>query len=69
MADPATWRLEDDDLAILRLVAQGRTTDQVARRTGLSPRTVRRRLRALADRLGVDSSIEVVVEAVRAGHI
>jgi DNA-binding NarL/FixJ family response regulator len=63
------FRPDDVDLAILRLVSQGCTTDVIARRAGFSERTVRRRLRALADELGVDSSIEVVVHAVRAGLI
>jgi DNA-binding NarL/FixJ family response regulator len=33
---------------------------------GRSERTVRRRLRTIADEIGVDSTIEVVVHAVRA---
>ena len=63
------FRPDDVDLAILRLLSEGCTTDLIARRAGFSERTVRRRLRALADDLGVDSSIEVVVHAVRAGLI
>jgi DNA-binding NarL/FixJ family response regulator len=63
------FRPDDVDLAILRLLSEGYTTDVIARRAGISERTVRRRLRGLADDLGVDSSIEVVVHAVRAGLI
>lgn len=67
--DVACWRPEDLDLEILRLLSQGLTTHAIARRAGISERTVRRRLRAVADELGVDSSIQVVVHAVRAGLI
>ena len=51
------------------LDAEGQTTDAVARRLGVSERTVRRRLRAVADLLGVGSTMEAVVSAVRAGLI
>lgn len=63
------WRPGRLDVEILRLLSQGHTTDVIGRRVGVSERTVRRRLRALADEIGVDSSIEVVVHAVRAGLI
>jgi len=63
------WVPEPRDVEILSLLAAGHTTDVIARKVGLSERTVRRRLRAVADDLGVDSSIEVVVHAVRAGLI
>ncbi len=65
----AAWRPSDLDLEILRLLSQGMTTDAIARRVGVSERTVRRRLRAVADEIGVESSIEVVVHAVRTGLI
>ncbi|TYL49945.1 response regulator transcription factor [Nocardioides sp. BGMRC 2183] len=63
------WEPAAEDLAILRLLAEGFTTDVIAGRVGLSERTVRRRLRQTADELGLDSSIEVVVHAVRRGLI
>ncbi|WP_134765586.1 helix-turn-helix domain-containing protein [Nocardioides sp. 1609] len=66
--DPA-WEPGADDLRILALLAEGQTVGSVSRRSGLSERTVRRRLRALADDLGVDSTIETVVHAVRLGLI
>ena len=50
--------LDQLDLEILALVADGHTTEVVGRRLGLSERTVRRRLRAVADRLDVGSTIE-----------
>jgi DNA-binding NarL/FixJ family response regulator len=63
------WAPQPRDVEILSLLAAGLTTDVIARKVGLSERTVRRRLRAIADEIGVDSSIEVVVHAVRAGLI
>ncbi|NHC23118.1 helix-turn-helix domain-containing protein [Nocardioides sp. IC4_145] len=54
---------------LLGLLARGQTVDAAARQLGISSRTARRRLRALADGLGVDTTIEVVVRAVRDGHI
>jgi DNA-binding NarL/FixJ family response regulator len=57
---------EAGDLEILRHLADGQTVGVVARRVGLSERTVRRRLRTMADEMGVDTTIEVVVRAVRA---
>jgi DNA-binding NarL/FixJ family response regulator len=61
--------LDPHDVEILALVADGHTTDAVGRRLGLSERTVRRRLRAVADQLEVGSTIEAVVHAVRHGLI
>lgn len=63
------WQPGRLDVEILRLLSRGHTTDAIARRVGVSERTVRRRLRAVADDIGVESSIEAVVHAVRAGLI
>ena len=63
------WKPAEVDIVILDLLARGHTIEYVARQVELSDRTVRRRLRATADDLGVDSSIEAVVHAVRAGLI
>jgi DNA-binding NarL/FixJ family response regulator len=67
--EEASWRPSDLDIEILRRLSRGQTTDAIARRLGVSERTVRRRLRAVADEVGVGSSIEAVVFAVRAGLI
>lgn len=64
-AAPDRWEPTADDVLLLRLLSEGHTTDAVARRVGLSERTVRRRLRTIADEIGVDSTIEAVVHAVR----
>ncbi|WP_051551381.1 helix-turn-helix domain-containing protein [Nocardioides sp. URHA0020] len=60
------WEPSPDDVRLLRLLSEGHTTDAVARREGVSERTIRRRLRTIADEIGVDSTIEAVVYAVRA---
>jgi DNA-binding NarL/FixJ family response regulator len=62
----AGWQPTPDDLLVLRLLSEGHTTEAIARRMGRSERTVRRRLRTIADEIGVDSTIEAVVYAVRA---
>ncbi|GAB3974701.1 MULTISPECIES: LuxR C-terminal-related transcriptional regulator [Plantactinospora] len=59
--------LDDEELALLRLLAQGLPVDAVARRLEMSERTVRRRTRAICDRLGVPAPISAVVWAVRHG--
>lgn len=59
------WRPSARDLEILRLMVDGLTIEAVARRLRVSDRTVRRRLQASADELGVGSTLQVVVEAVR----
>ncbi|WP_433351762.1 LuxR C-terminal-related transcriptional regulator [Microtetraspora malaysiensis] len=57
--------LSDDDLRLLAELAKGGTVDKVGRRLDVSGRTVRRRLRAICDRLGVATAIEAVAWAAR----
>lgn len=59
--------LDEEDLRLLRLLAAGLPVETVARRLGLSERTVRRRVRAVCDRLGVTAPIQAVVWAARQG--
>jgi DNA-binding NarL/FixJ family response regulator len=73
-ADPAarrTWRapLDPEDIRLLELLGRGLPAESVARHLGLSERTVRRRTRAICDRLGVSTAIEAVVWAARRGLV
>lgn len=69
-AEPAGGAcLDPTDAAIMRLLAEGWTFGSISRRLTLSERTVRRRIRIVADEIGADSTIEVVVWAVRRGLI
>ncbi|MFJ6197381.1 helix-turn-helix domain-containing protein [Micromonospora sp. NPDC092111] len=61
--------LGEADLRLLRLLAAGLPLETVARRSGLSERTVRRRVRAICDRLGVTAPIQAVVWAARRGML
>ncbi len=61
--------LTAEDLAMLRLIAEGLPLASIARRMQMSPRTVRRRLRNICDRLGVVHPIQAVVWAARHGLI
>ncbi|PSK97510.1 regulatory LuxR family protein [Haloactinopolyspora alba] len=54
-----------DELTLISLFADGLCIEAIARRLDLSDRTVRRRSRALCDRLGVSSTIQVVAWAAR----
>jgi DNA-binding NarL/FixJ family response regulator len=64
-AETPPWASEPADLVILAQLAEGRTIGTIARETGVSERTVRRRLRYIADAIGVNTTIEAVVYAVR----
>ena len=59
--------LTHQDVALLRLLAQGLPLDSVARRMFTSERTIRRRVRDICDRLGVGAPIQAVVWAARRG--
>ena len=58
-------RLDDDEVRLLAQIATGVTADVAARHLELSARTLRRRLRAICDRLEVNTPIEAVVWAAR----
>lgn len=58
-------RLSDEEVRLLAQIASGVTADVAARKLELSARTLRRRLRTICDRLGVNTPIEAVVWAAR----
>jgi DNA-binding NarL/FixJ family response regulator len=62
-------RVTDDEIRLLALLADGLPVEAIARRLALSDRTVRRRSRALCDRLGARAPIQVVAWAARNGLI
>ncbi|MEW9533316.1 LuxR C-terminal-related transcriptional regulator [Microbispora sp. NPDC049125] len=57
--------LTDEDLLLLAELAKGVTADRVGRSLDVSGRTVRRRLRGICDRIGVETAIEAVAWAAR----
>jgi DNA-binding NarL/FixJ family response regulator len=59
--------LDAEETELVRLLADGLVLDAIARRLALSERTVRRRIRGLCDRFGVDTPVQVVVLAARNG--
>jgi DNA-binding CsgD family transcriptional regulator len=61
--------LTDEEVAVLRLVAEGLPIDSVAARLGMSPRTVRRRMHDVCENLGVRSTIQAVVWAAHHGLV
>jgi DNA-binding NarL/FixJ family response regulator len=65
----AVAELSRQDVELLRLLAGGLPLDAVARRLNTSERTVRRRVKAICDRLGYTSSIQAVVWAARQGLV
>jgi DNA-binding NarL/FixJ family response regulator len=62
-------QVSDEELAVLRLVAEGLPIASVAARLGMSPRTVRRRMHDLCDRIGVTGTMQAVVWAAHHGLV
>jgi DNA-binding NarL/FixJ family response regulator len=60
-------RLTDRERELLRLLAKGRSTDEIARTLYLSPKTVRNQLSDLYRTLGVANRTEAVVVAYELG--
>jgi DNA-binding CsgD family transcriptional regulator/sugar-specific transcriptional regulator TrmB len=60
---------EEVELAILTELARGRTDEAIARRLGISTRTLRRYLTSLAERLGADTRFQMGMAAFAAGLV
>jgi DNA-binding NarL/FixJ family response regulator len=71
----ARWRvqqdagLSDEDVQVLRLLADGATTAQISAALFCSEPTSKRRLRVLFDKMRVPNRAQAVVEAMRRGLI
>lgn len=61
--------VDEDDLQILAMVADGHQIDVIAQHLSLSSRTVRRRTKAMCDRFNARAPIQVAVWAARRGLI
>jgi DNA-binding NarL/FixJ family response regulator len=59
--------LNEREIHLLKLMAQGNSDYEIGQILGLAERTVRHYLRAIYDKLGVRSRVEAAVHAVRLG--
>jgi DNA-binding NarL/FixJ family response regulator len=73
--DLARWRVQQDaglsneEIQVLRLLADGATTAQISAAMFCSEPTSKRRLRAIFERMGVPNRTQAVAEAMRRGLI
>jgi DNA-binding NarL/FixJ family response regulator len=73
--DLARWRaqqdagLSEEDIHVLRLLADGATTAEISSALFCSEPTSKRRLRAIFETMGVPNRTKAVVEAIRRGLI
>ena len=61
--------LDRRDVHLLSLLSDGRSDSTIARLSGISLRTVERRVRSLMDRLGAKTRFQAGVQAARRGWI
>ena len=61
--------LSEREIEIVRLVAKGFSNDELAERLHLSPETIKAHLRPVYEKLGVESRVEAVTEAMRTGLV
>ena len=59
----------DEHRHLLMLLASGLKDEAIARQLGIGERTVRRRVAALADRLGARTRMQLGIQAVRQGWL
>ena len=62
-------RLTDRERQVLEHVARGRTTEQIARRLGISAGTVRTHVEHARDKLGCKTRAQAVLVAWRSGQL
>jgi DNA-binding NarL/FixJ family response regulator len=68
-SDPGVVDLSQREIAVLRLMAEGRRHKDVARRLKISPRTVGNYVASIYNKLGVNDRAEAIVYAIRKGLI
>lgn len=64
--EPNPWAAEgvtDREADVLRLIAQGRTTKEIAAQLGVSPRTVEKHVESLLRKTGTHTRVELVLHA------
>lgn len=66
-ADYDTTTLADIESAILQDMARGRTDEYIARRMGISTRTLRRYVTSMGEALGAESRFQLALAAVQSG--
>jgi RNA polymerase sigma factor (sigma-70 family) len=62
-------RLTPREREILQLMAERRTPDEIAKRLGMSPYTLRTHMQNILTKLGVHSKLEALVVAIRHGIV
>lgn len=65
----APYRLTDRELAVLRLLAAGRTNAQIGAELYISPKTASVHVTSILRKLGVTSRVQAAARAERAGMI
>lgn len=61
------WRLTSREAAVLEMLQAGKSVDRIASESFVSEATVRTQVRAILTKLGVNSQLEAVAKAARAG--
>ncbi len=64
-----TLPLDEEDIAILRLLAQGASNSEIGEALYMSETTVKRKLRTIFETLNVQSRAQAAAEAVRQGLV
>ena len=67
--EPPKTNLTDREMGVVRLVAAGKTNQEIGLALGISDKTVEKHLEAVFAKLGVASRVEAAVWAVRAGWV
>ena len=67
LADEACGSLSQRELQVLALISGGLTTTQIAKRIGISPKTVENRRQSLFAKLGVQNQSHAIAVAIRTG--